>query len=77
MENEKYAFQCFLLRLGSIGDECREERKALLSRLTTLKHDSVQTFINSMLDRHFREIRCELAGHYHKLPSVREATRLD
>lgn len=46
-------------------------------RLTTLKHDSVQTFINSMLDRHFREIRCELAGHYHKLPSVREAARLD
>lgn len=34
VENEKYAFRCFLLRLGFIGDEYREERKTLLSRLT-------------------------------------------
>lgn len=32
--NEKYAFRCFLLRLGFIGSEYKEERKILLSRLT-------------------------------------------
>jgi len=34
VENEKYAFRCFLLRLGFIGDEYKVERKILLSRLT-------------------------------------------
>ena len=33
-DNEKYAFRCFLLRLGFIGDEFRTERKVLLSRLS-------------------------------------------
>lgn len=32
--NEKYAFRCFLLRLGFIGAEYKGERKILLSRLT-------------------------------------------
>lgn len=32
-ENEKYAFRCFLLRLGFIGDDYKPQRKALLSRL--------------------------------------------
>lgn len=32
-ENDKYAFRCFLLRLGFIGDEFKIERKILLSRL--------------------------------------------
>ncbi len=32
-ENEKYAFRCFLLRLGFIGDEYKADRKILLSRL--------------------------------------------
>lgn len=32
-ENEKYAFRCFLLRLGFIGDEFKADRKILLSRL--------------------------------------------
>ncbi len=32
-ENEKYAFRCFLLKLGFIGDEYKEERKILLKRL--------------------------------------------
>ena len=31
--NEKYAFRCFLLRLGFIGSEYKKERKILLSRL--------------------------------------------
>ena len=31
-DNEKYAFRCFLLRLGFIGPEYKEERKILLSR---------------------------------------------
>jgi len=34
VDNEKYAFRCFLLRLGFIGPEYKEERKVLLSRLT-------------------------------------------
>ena len=32
-ENEKYAFRCFLLRLGFIGDEYKPDRKLLLSKL--------------------------------------------
>lgn len=34
IENEKYAFRCFLLRLGFIGPEFKTERKILLSKLT-------------------------------------------
>ena len=34
VENEKYAFRCFLLRLGFIGDEYKADRKALLRNLT-------------------------------------------
>lgn len=33
-DNEKYAFRCFLLRLGFIGPEYKEDRKILLSKLT-------------------------------------------
>ena len=33
VENEKYAFRCFLLRLGFIGDEYKEDRKVLLKNL--------------------------------------------
>ena len=33
-ENEKYAFRCFLLRLGFIGDEYKTARKILLHNLT-------------------------------------------
>lgn len=31
--NDKYAFRCFLLRLGFIGSEFKETRKRLLQRL--------------------------------------------
>ena len=31
--NEKYAFRCFLLRLGFIGDEYKQSRKILLANL--------------------------------------------
>lgn len=31
--NEKYAFRCFLLRLGFIGESFKEDRKILLKRL--------------------------------------------
>lgn len=34
VNNEKYAFRCFLLRLGFIGPEYKTERKILLSNLT-------------------------------------------
>ena len=32
-DNDKYAFRCFLLRLGFIGDEYKIARKALLRNL--------------------------------------------
>lgn len=34
MENEKYAFRCFLLRLGFVGSEFKTERKILLKNLS-------------------------------------------
>ena len=34
VENEKYAFRCFLLRLGFIGDDYKVARKILLRNLT-------------------------------------------
>lgn len=34
VDNEKYAFRCFLLRLGFIGNEYKVERKILLKNLT-------------------------------------------
>ena len=33
VENEKYAFRCFLIRLGFIGDEYKASRKLLLKNL--------------------------------------------
>ena len=33
-QNEKYAFRCFLLRLGMLGDEFKPTRKVLLRRLS-------------------------------------------
>lgn len=34
IDNEKYAFRCFLLRLGFIGDEFKNDRKILMRNLT-------------------------------------------
>lgn len=34
VENERYAFRCFLLRLGFVGSEYKTERKILLRNLT-------------------------------------------
>lgn len=34
VENEKYAFRCFLLRLGFIGDEYKTARRILLQNLS-------------------------------------------
>lgn len=34
IENEKYAFRCFLLRLGFIGEQYKKERKILLQNLS-------------------------------------------
>ena len=33
VDNEKYTFRCFLLRLGFIGDEYKQVRKILLKNL--------------------------------------------
>ena len=41
-DNDKYAFRCFLLRLGFIGDEYKKARKVLLKNLTgnsAFRHD--------------------------------------
>ena len=41
-DNDKYAFRCFLLRLGVIGDEYKKARKVLLKNLTgnsAFRHD--------------------------------------
>ena len=34
VENEKYAFRCFLLRLGFIGDDYKQSRKILLQNFS-------------------------------------------
>ncbi|MCF0259919.1 MAG: virulence protein, partial [Erysipelotrichaceae bacterium] len=34
VENEKYAWRCFLLRLGFIGEEFKQCRKVLLSNFS-------------------------------------------
>ena len=34
VENEKYAFRCFLLRLGFIGEQFKDDRKELLKYLS-------------------------------------------
>jgi hypothetical protein len=34
VDNEKYAFRCFLLRLGFIGEELKTHRKILLQNLS-------------------------------------------
>ena len=34
VDNEKYAFRCFLLRLGFIGNEYKAERTILLKNLS-------------------------------------------
>ena len=33
-DNDRYAFRCFLLRLGYIGDTYKADRKILLKRLS-------------------------------------------
>ena len=34
VDNDKYAFRCFLLRLGFIGEDYKAERKILLRNLS-------------------------------------------
>jgi hypothetical protein len=34
VESEKYAFRCFLLRLGFIGSDSKAQRKILMRRLS-------------------------------------------
>lgn len=46
VENKKYAFRCFLLKLGFIGDEYKAARKILLARLDG---DSAYAKLNIML----------------------------
>ena len=41
-DNDKYAFRCFLLRLGFISDEYKKARKVLLKNLignSAFRHD--------------------------------------
>ena len=50
VENQKYAFRCFLLRLGFIGKKYKTERKILLAPLegNTAFKNRVQTRIDMM-----------------------------
>jgi hypothetical protein len=48
-DNEKYAFRCFLLRLGFIGDDYKKSRKILLQNLSgssAFKSDSAKEVLN-------------------------------
>jgi hypothetical protein len=55
-DNEKYAFRCFLLRLGFIGDEYKAARKILLatspaaalSRVATPRHRRTSRKLKAM-----------------------------
>lgn len=50
VENEKYAFRCFLLRLGFIGDEYANTRKVLLRNLTgngSFKSEKTESVLGS------------------------------
>ncbi|MFT9076232.1 virulence protein [Ethanoligenens sp.] len=52
--NEKYAFRCFLLRLGFIGAEYKEERKILLKNLSgssAFKNGKKKGFSQDDLDK--------------------------
>ena len=60
--NEKYAFRCFLLRLGFIGDEYKTERKILLRNLTgssAFKSRSVKTYKVELADDNFKIFTAE------------------
>ncbi len=50
VENEKYAFRCFLLRLGFIGEEYKTTRKILLSKLTGSSAFKSKTAKNQEVD---------------------------
>lgn len=60
--NEKYAFRCFLLRLGFIGDEYKTERKILLRNLTgssAFKSSSAKTYKVELADDNFKIFTAE------------------
>lgn len=52
VENEKYAFRCFLLRLGFIGDEYKMTRKILLSKLTGSSAFKTEALKDQEVDSH-------------------------
>ena len=60
--NEKYAFRCFLLRLGFIGDEYKTERKILLQNLTgssAFKSRLAKTYKVELADDNFKIFTAE------------------
>lgn len=60
--NEKYAFRCFLLRLGFIGDEYKTERKILLRNLSgssAFKSSSSKTYKVELADDNFKIFTAE------------------
>ena len=60
--NEKYAFRCFLPRLGFIGDEYKTERKILLRNLTgssAFKSSSAKTYKVELADDNFKIFTAE------------------
>lgn len=67
-DNEKYAFRCFLLRLGFIGDEFKGARKILLSRLS-----GSSAFKNGKA----KEYRVELDGDNFRIFTAKDSAEAD
>lgn len=67
-DNEKYAFRCFLLRLGFIGDEFKGARKILLSRLSGS---------SAFKSGKAKEYRVELDGDNFRIFTAKDSTEAD
>ena len=65
VDNDKYAFRCFLLRLGFIGDDYKTERKILLRNLSgssAFKSGAKKTEVESCEGSQKRPLRAYDAG---------------
>ncbi len=61
-ENEKYAFRCFLLRLGFIGDDYKQDRKILLKNLSgssAFKTGEKKTYRVELDDDNFKTFKAK------------------
>ncbi len=61
-ENEKYAFRCFLLRLGFIGEAYKQDRKILLKNLngsSAFKAGAKKTYRVELDDDNFKTFKAK------------------